>query len=266
MLSVVGIFQSLQDAGQAVARLRAIPISEDRINLLSPGPADQEQRELAQVPLSEAEQPGLGGGLGAVVGGALGLAGGMSAGTAIASLFIPGVGPIVAIGLAAAGILGAGGAVAGAKAGSALEAESTRGLPEDELFFYEDALKSGHTVVIVFAQDEQQAEQVRSAFRHAGAESLDAAREKWWIGLRDTEKVHYEDPAQHFHDRESIYRAGFEAALQPNFRGKSYQEARELLRRTYPDRCDDGLFIRGYERGREFEAQRRKGADQRRVA
>jgi hypothetical protein len=134
------------------------------------------------------------------------------------------------------------------------------------LFFYEDALKSGHTVVIVFAQDEQQAEQVRSAFRHAGAESLDAAREKWWIGLRDTEKVHYEDPAQHFHDRESIYRAGFEAALQPNFRGKSYQEARELLRRTYPDRCDDGLFIRGYERGREFEAQRRKGADQRRVA
>lgn len=105
MLSVVGIFRSLQDASQAVARLRAIPVPADNINVLSPGPADQEQRELAQVPLSEAEQPGLGGGLGAVVGGALGLAGGMFAGTAIASLFIPGVGPIVAIGLAAAGIL-----------------------------------------------------------------------------------------------------------------------------------------------------------------
>jgi hypothetical protein len=266
MLSVVGIFRSLQDASQAVARLRAIPVPADKINVLSPGPADQEQRELAQVPLSEAEQPGLGGGLGAVVGGALGLAGGMFAGTAVASLFIPGVGPIVAIGLAAAGILGAGGAVAGAKAGSALEAESTRGLPEDELFFYEDALKSGHTVVIAFAENERQAEQLRDAFRHAGAESLDAAREKWWIGLRDTEKVHYEDPGHDLQDRESIYRCGFEAALRPGVRGKSNQEAKELLRRSYPDRCDEGMFIRGYERGREFEAQRRKGADQRRVA
>ena len=266
MLSIVGIFQSLQGAGQAVARLRAIPIPEGSINLLSPGPADQEQRELGQVPVSEAEQPGLGGGLGAVVGGALGLAGGMSAGTAIASLFLPGVGPIVAIGLAAAGILGAGGAVVGAKAGSALESESTRGLPEDELFLYQDALKSGHTVVIVFAEDEQQAEQVRSAFRDAGAESLDAAREKWWIGLRDVEKVHYQDPAQHFQDQESIYRAGFQAALRPSLRGKSYPEAKELLRRNYPDRCNDGLFIRGYERGREYEAQRSKGSDQRRVA
>lgn len=266
MVSVVGIFQSLQDAGHAVSRLRNIPIPEDRINLLSPGPPDQEQEELGQVPLSEAEQPGLGGGLGAVVGGALGLAGGMSAGTAIASLFIPGVGPIVAIGLAAAGILGAGGAVAGAKAGSALEAESTRGLPEDELFFYQDALKSGHTVVIVFAEDEQQAEQVRNAFRDTGAESLDAARDKWWIGLRQVEKVHYEDPAQHFQDRESIYRAGFEAALRPSLHGKSYDEAKELLQRNYPDRCNTGLFIRGYERGREFEAQRSKGSDQRRVA
>src|SRR5690348_8270015 len=55
MLSVVGIFRSLQDATQAVARLRAIPVPADNINVLSPGPADQEQRELAQVPLSEAE-------------------------------------------------------------------------------------------------------------------------------------------------------------------------------------------------------------------
>ena len=266
MLSVVGIFRSLQEASEAVTRLRAIPIPEDRINLLSPGPADQEQKELEQVPISEAEQPGLGGGMGAVVGGALGLAGGMSAGTAIASLFIPGVGPIVAIGLAAAGILGAGGALAGAKAGSALEADSTRGLPEDELFFYEDALKSGHTVVIAFAENKHQAEQIRDTLRHAGAESLDAAREKWWIGLRDTEKVHYEDPGHDLQHRESIYRSGFEAALRPGIRGKSDQEAKELLRKSHPDRCDEGLFIRGYERGREFEAQRRKEVDQRRVA
>ncbi|HKW24633.1 MAG TPA: hypothetical protein VJN48_02540 [Terriglobales bacterium] len=61
MLSVVGIFRSLQDASQAITRLRAIPVPADNINVLSPGPADQEKKELAQVPLSEAEQPGLGG-------------------------------------------------------------------------------------------------------------------------------------------------------------------------------------------------------------
>jgi hypothetical protein len=266
MLSIVGIFRSVSDAGQAVTRIRTIPIPEGRINLLSPGSAEQEKKELGTVPLSEAEQPGMGGGLGAVVGGALGLAGGISAGTAVASLFLPGVGPIIAIGLAAGSILGAGGAVAGAKAGSALEEESTRGLPEDELFFYEDALRSGHTVVIVFAEDEQQADQVRRALLNAGAESLDAAREKWWIGLRDVERVHYEDPAQRFQNQESIFRAGFEAALRPGLRGRSYQEARDVLRRTDPERCDQGLFIRGFERGREFEKQRANDTGQRRVA
>jgi len=266
MVSVVGIFRSLVEAGQAVARIRTIPIPGDRINLLSPGPAEEEQKELERVPLSEAEQPGMGGGLGAVVGGAVGLAGGMSAGAAIASLFITGVGPIVAIGLAAAGILGAGGAMAGAKVGNALETESTRGLPEDELFFYEDALKSGHTVVIAFAEHERQAEQVRAVLRDSGAESLDAAREKWWIGLRDLEKVHYEDPGHDLQNRESIYRSGFEAALRPDIRGKSYQEAKESLRKTNPDHCENGLFIRGYERGQEFEQRRTKDLGQRRVA
>jgi hypothetical protein len=266
MLSIVGIFPSLSDAGQAIARLRAIEIPDDRINLLSPGPADQEKAELAKVPLSEAEQPGMGGGLGAVVGAAMGLAGGMSGGTAVASLFIPGVGPIVAIGLAAAGILGAGGAVAGARIGNALETESTHGLPEDELFFYEDALRSGHTVLIVFAEDEPQAQQVRTLLRTAGAESLDAAREKWWIGLRDTEKVHYDDPGHHAENREALYRCGFEAALRPGLRGKSYEQAKQGLRSTYPDRCEHTLFIRGYERGQQFEAQRAKDAGRRRVA
>jgi hypothetical protein len=266
MLSVVGIFRSLPDTAQALSRLRAMSIPEDRINLLSPGPADQEKKELSEVPLSESEQPGLGGGLGAVVGGALGLAGGMSVGTAVASLFIPGVGPIVAVGLAAAGILGAGGAVAGARVGNALETESTRGLPEDELFFYEDALKSGHTVVIAFAENERQAEQVRGVLRDSGAESLDAAREKWWIGLRDAEKVHYEDPGHDLQNRESIYRSGFEAALRPGMRGKSYQQAKDALRQACPDRCEHGLFIRGYERGQEFENRRTQNAGKRPAA
>ena len=256
MVSVVGIFRTLSDAAQAAARLRTIPVAEENINLLSPGLAGQEQAELSKVPLSEAEQPGMGAGLGGVVGAAIGLAGGMSGGTAVASLFIPGIGPIIAVGLAAAGILGAGGAVMGSKAGNALEAASTHGVPEDEIYFYEDALRCGHTVLIAFAQDEHHAEQVRGLLHNAGAESIDAAREQWWIGLRDTERVHYQEPDEHAAGSESIYRLGFEIALQPGMRGKSYEEAKEILRGAHPDRFDDAFFIRGYRRGHEFERQR----------
>jgi len=266
MLSVVGIFWSLPHASQAVARLRAMGIGDNKINLLTPGPAGLEKKELGEVPLSEGEQPGMGNALGAVVGGALGLGGGMSLGAAVASIFVPGIGPVMAIGFAAAGILGAGGAIGGAVLGKALETESTHGLPEDELFFYEDALRSGHTVLIAFAEDEREATQVRDALREAGAETLDAAREKWWIGLRDTEKVHYEEPGQHLQTRESLYRSGFEAALRPHTRGKSYSDAKDELRNTYPDRYDNALFIRGYERGREFERQPTSNVGRRRVA
>jgi hypothetical protein len=55
------------------------------------------------------------------VGGALGIATGSSLGTAAASLMLPGVGPVVATGMVAALLLGAGGAVAGAAAGEKIE-------------------------------------------------------------------------------------------------------------------------------------------------
>ncbi|HKU22822.1 MAG TPA: hypothetical protein VJQ50_17555 [Terriglobales bacterium] len=241
-------------------------IDDSKINLLTPGPADLEKKELGKVPLSEGEQPGMADALGAVVGGALGLGGGMSLGTAIASIFVPGVGPVMAIGFAAAGILGAGGAIGGAALGKALETESTHGLPHDELFFYEDALRSGHTVLIAFAEDEREAAQVRNALKDAGAETLDAAREKWWIGLRDAEKIHYEEPGQHSEGRESLYRSGFEAALRPHTRGKPYADAKDELRNIYPDRYDNAVFIRGYERGCEFARQPTSNTGPRRVA
>jgi hypothetical protein len=132
-------------------------------------------------------------------------------------------------------------------------------LPEDELYFYEDALRSGHTVVIAFYTDARQAEQIRDVMREAGAESLDAAREKWWIGLRDAEKVHYEEPGENAHNHESYFRSGFEAALRPGLRAKSYQEALPALRTTDPDRCADPLFIRGFERGQQFDRERAGG-------
>src|SRR5205085_10940709 len=100
MVSVAVIFQSISDANRAVARLGAIGVEERNLNLLAPGPIDQETKELGEVPLGTSEQPGMGPALGGLVGGAIGVAGGLSIGSAVASLFIPGVGPVIAAGLA----------------------------------------------------------------------------------------------------------------------------------------------------------------------
>ena len=63
--------------------------------------------------------------VGTVVGGALGTAGGFGAGAAIASLLVPGVGSILAGGLAGAGLLGLSGAAGGAAAGDLMEKRRT---------------------------------------------------------------------------------------------------------------------------------------------
>jgi hypothetical protein len=89
----------------------------------------------------------------------------------------------------------------------------------------------------------------------AGAESLDAARHSWWIGLRDAEAAEYDPNGKSFGAAEQTYRSGFEAALRPDCRGKSLDETRAVLRDRYADVCDQEAFRRGYERGRLYYAQ-----------
>ena len=146
MSTVAGIFNSSTDATRAVELLGSAGVGEDRISLLMPGAS---QQELDEVPTTETEQPGMGSALGGAVGGASGAAGGLSLGAAAASLLIPGVGPILAAGFVGAALLGAGGAATGAAVGGKLEDSMARGLPHDELFVYEDALRHGRSVVIV---------------------------------------------------------------------------------------------------------------------
>src|ERR1700722_14350063 len=176
-----------------------------------------------------------------MLGGAGGVAAGAPLGAALASLLLPGVGPIVALGIAAAAILGAGGAAAGVLAGKRLEDHLFTGLPEDEVFFYEDALRRGRAELIAFTEDEKHQAMVHRLLQESGAESLDAARESWWLGVRGAEQQHYQGD-------ERSYRHGFEAALRPRMRGKTYEEALELLCEHYPD-ASETLFRRGYERG-----------------
>ena len=93
-------------------------------------------------------------------------------------------------------------------------------------------------------------------------EVLDAARDRWWLGLREAEAHSYTAAGGDFARDEADYRLGFEAALAIG-RGAAYDETVSELRSRYPAACAREAFRRGYERGLRHAATRR---DTRRVA
>ena len=186
MIAIAGIFLKLQDVQRAVDTLISMGVQRYQINLLTP---NFDEVELQKVPTSDTEASGSGKAFGSFLGGALGAAGGMQLGATTASLIIPGVGPILAIGTLAAVFVGVGGAIGGAAVGEYMEESLNEGLPKDELSLYQDALRNGWSILIVLAKDIEEAEMVKKALDEAGAESLDAARESWWKALRKAEEV-----------------------------------------------------------------------------
>lgn len=247
METVAGIFASRGAAEKAVREINALGIPNDRIALLTPGMSDQ--RVEGAVPIEDTEQPGMGAAMGGTVGGAMGVAGGASLGAAAASLLVPGVGPVIAGGILGAALLGAGGTVTGIAAGRALEKELEDGLPHDEIYLYEDALRQGRSVVVAFVEDEGAIYSVRNTLAGAGAEGIDEARENWWIGLRDAEEAEYEAGGRAFPTDEASYRRGFEEAMKK--RGKESEAPNEFI--ASPVGADNEAFRRGYERGQRYQ-------------
>ncbi len=252
MQAVTGIFSSEANAHHAVEALISNGVPADKITVLTPGMAT---KGLEPVRLEAAEKPGIG----KAIGGVLGAAGGLSGGSMLIAAFLPGVGPVTALGLLGTAILGAAGASVGAVAGGALENSTTEGLPEDEIFVYEDALRKGRTVVMAFAEDDAAAAPIRERLRDAGAEAVDAARQQWWIGLRSAEREHYLASGRDFHKDEQFYRLGFEAALHARTRCKEFDQVSaemesnlEDLKRQYPGVDVTDAYTRGYQRGREY--------------
>jgi hypothetical protein len=182
MKTVVGTFVSESAADRATRNLINAGISPARIRRLTP---ESSEREIhAAIPTTETEQAGMGRAVGGLVGGVVG-----------AMLVLT----FVAIASKGAGAfsgasylltaLGAGlFAVAGAFAGGALEDRMFRGLPKDEIYFYEEALRRGRSVVFVFAGTRQE-EIVRKSLGGAGA-SLDAGDESWKVGIQAPDNVH----------------------------------------------------------------------------
>jgi hypothetical protein len=256
MEAISGVFKTRARAENAVSEALKAGVQADRVTLLIPGTVDQVNKEMLAVPTDTAEQPGMGKAIGALAGGGVGFAGG-----SLLMALVPGLGPITAVGLLGAAILGAAGATIGAAAGNELENSTTEGLPEDEIFVYEDALRHGRSVVIVLAGDKQQASLLRELLKAQGAESIDAAREQWWIGLRSAEESRYS--GKNFAEDEEYFRRGFEAALHARTRCMEFDQvsatmdaALEDVQREHPGKEVEEAFIRGYQRGREYYQQR----------
>ena len=248
MTTAAGVFRSYEAAREAVSALNHAGFPLSQINLLYPG---SPKGKIHTIPTSETEPPGVGGAIGAVLGGTVGAVAGFEFGIAATAL-IPGVGPVVAVGVAAAVVLGAGGALGGGALGKAADEKSTEGVPSDEIFFYEDALRQGRSVVLVLAENHFEERHADKILAEAGAESIDAARKDWWLGLRDDEEEHYRALGHNFEQDQEIYRTGFEAALRRDCRGKEIGDETDCLKWWYPDVWDTEPFRHGYERGRRY--------------
>jgi hypothetical protein len=257
MQAITGVFETRSAAERALNDVHNTGIPSDKITLLIPGTVDQVEKEMRTVPTDATEQPGMGNAIGALLGGGIGLTGG-----SVLMALVPGLGPITALGLLGAGILGAAGATIGATAGGKIERSSYEGLPEDEIFIYEDALRRGRSVVIALSDNSDQASVVRDILKRDGAESVDAAREQWWTGLRSAEEARYSKSGKSFTDDEKFYRLGFEAALHARTRCMEFDQvsaemnaALEDVQRRYPREQVEEAFTRGYQRGREHYQQ-----------
>jgi len=258
MEAVTGVFGTRAAAEHALQRIHQAGIPADKTTLLTPGSADQINREIQTVPTDSTEQPGMGNAVGALLGGGVGLTGG-----ALLMALVPGVGPVTALGLLGAAVLGAAGATVGAVAGGKAEMATYEGLPEDEIFIYEDALRNGRSVVITLADDEPAASRIRDILNGAAAESIDVARENWWTGLRHQEETRYTTtPGRNFSEDEQFFRLGFQSAMHARTRCMEFDQvsaemnsALDDVKRKYPNANAEEPFLRGYQRGRDHYQQ-----------
>jgi anti-sigma B factor antagonist len=140
METAIGVFSSRDHAEEAVKELRQAGVSDESIVFLTR--SENEAKTIAKE-------------FGATVGGFAGGAVGMSAGVVAASLLLPGIGTIFALGFGAAALLGLAGAGTGAAVGSAASRDSAAPQPtandkcSEEAAFFREVLKEGRSLVVV---------------------------------------------------------------------------------------------------------------------
>jgi hypothetical protein len=138
--TAVGVFADRRHAHIAVDELCRNGFSLEQIGFLMP----EERSVVDPPPLDRPSRTVDGAAVGAVAGGTLG---GL-VGAALATAFIPGIGPLLALGILAGGVAGA---TLGLAGGGVLGAVLGMSVPEEEAPVYEQAFHSGRTIVTVQA-------------------------------------------------------------------------------------------------------------------
>lgn len=242
MRTVIGVFKTLEQAEHAVDDLKKVISPAEHVKLLRPE-RDRLKYDAERV-TDTVDRRGFGIAIGAIV---LGVA------AVIACLLMFGnpftgsnwlgfVSPIVAVLVVGGMLLGA---WLGGKLVDPYAHGGVQGLSYEEFFYYHDALQRGNYVVTGTAMTDRRAEHMQKLLAQLGAESHDAVRERWWAGLRDNEAAFYEE-------NETVYRHGFEAALNAENFSHSYDEALPMLRARYSTLAEQEFFRRGYERGQQY--------------
>src|SRR5216684_4123870 len=139
METAIGVFASRDSAEESVKELLQLGVPESSLVFLT---------------RSESEARTVGRQLGAFAGGFVGGAAGMSAGVAAATLLLPGIGAVFALGFGAAALLGLAGAGAGATTGAAIAREPGAPQPtidqkaSEDASFFREVLKEGRSLVV----------------------------------------------------------------------------------------------------------------------
>ena len=138
METAIGVFSSRERAEEAIKELRRSGVPEDSIVFLT---------------RSEIEAKSIAKEFGASVVGFVGGATGMTAGVVAASLLLPGIGTVFALGFGAAALLGLAGAGAGAAVGSSAAQSDATPTPDEkcseDVAFFREVLKEGRSLIVI---------------------------------------------------------------------------------------------------------------------
>lgn len=182
--SIVGLFDQMQVAQEAVQELIDIGIARDNISLIANDAQGHGARALKVETDEESEEhPAAGAATGAVIGGLAGLLLGLGA------LAIPGIGPVLAAGPLVAALGGAG---LGAVTGGVIGALTQAGVPERDANVFAEGLRRGGTLLLVYASEEQ-ADSVSEVMNRHHPADINERATSWqkqdWNGFNENAEV-----------------------------------------------------------------------------
>ena len=170
---VVGVFSDLEQARDAILKLREADFSQDSISMVTRSAGETAAENAGHSNSDIATDAGIGaaaGGLGGIL-------------LSLAAMAVPGVGIVVAAGPLLAALGGAG---IGAVAGGLIGALTDVGVPEEEAHYYAEGVRRGDAVVTVRANTVAYADRARNIMNDNGAVDIASRVSSWrtrgWMG------------------------------------------------------------------------------------